>query len=107
MTQTCRWTGVSGYSYDYEVHPFGTPLADVPGNYILCRLDGQGYMLPLYFGEAERLSVRCCDGHEKWRSAAMLGATHILARHNPGGPQSRRAEEADLRRGFKTPLNEQ
>jgi hypothetical protein len=103
----CTWTGVSGYPYVYDVHPLGTPLADIPGNYILCSLGPDGYFHPLYFGEAEQLSVRCCPGHEKWLAAIFLGATHIHARYNPGGAPARRNEERDLRRGFPTPLNDQ
>lgn len=106
MTETCTWTGISGYPYTYNVHPFGTPLADIPGNYVLCRAVGNVHH-PLYFGEAERLSIRCGNSHEKWASAARLGATHIHARHNPGGKMGRCAEEGDLRRAFRTPLNEQ
>lgn len=104
---TCTWTGVSGYPYIYDVHPFGTPLADIPGNYILCRAGPNNVHHPLYFGEAERLSVRCCSAHEKWAAAIRLGVTHIHARHNSGGKQTRCSEETDLRRAFSSPLNDQ
>lgn len=107
MTAMCRWTGVSGWGYDYEVHPFGTPLARVPGNYALCRLGADGYWYPLYFGEAEDLSSRCCTSHEKWAAAIRLGATHIHVKGSTGGKLTRCAEETDLRNAFKPPLNDQ
>lgn len=107
MTATCRWTGVSGWPYEYEVHPFGTPLAGVAGNYGLCRLAADGYWYPLYFGEADDLGSRCCESHEKWSAAVRLGATHIHAKLTGGGKAVRCAEETDLRRAFSPPLNDQ
>lgn len=106
MVDTVRWTGVSGWGYDYEVYPFNTPLADVPGNYILCGITPQNFWNPLYIGEAEDLGARCCLGHEKWQGALRLGATHIHV-HRHDNKQTRLAEETDLRKAFKTPLNEQ
>jgi hypothetical protein len=106
MTARCRWTGVSGWAYDYEVHPFGTPLRAIAGNYALCRVVN-GYWQPLYFGEAEDLGSRCCARHEKWAAAIRLGATHIHVKVTNGGKSVRCAEEADLRKAFRTPLNDQ
>jgi hypothetical protein len=106
MTATCRWTGVSGWPYEYEVVPFDTPLNAVAGNYALCRLEGE-YWTPLYFGEAEDLSTRCCAQHEKWAGAMRLGATHIHAKVTLGGKLVRCAEETDLRKAFNPPLNDQ
>jgi hypothetical protein len=103
---TCRWTGVSGWVYEYEVHPLNTPLAKVPGNYGLCRI-ASGYWEPLYFGEAEDLSARCGASHEKWAAAVRLGATHIHVKGTAGGKASRCAEETDLRKALKPPLNDQ
>lgn len=102
----CRWTGVSGWGYDYGVYPLGTTIINAPGNYILTRLT-DGFWHPLYIGEAQDLGRRCCATHEKWAAAIRLGATHIHLRFNPSGRQSRLDEETDLRRAFNTPLNTQ
>lgn len=101
-----EWPGLSGVSYSYAVYPFGQTFEAVAGNYILCRLEDAGWR-PLYVGEAENLSGRCCDGHEKWAEARRMGATHIHAKHTPGGLQSRLNEETDLRRKWSPPLNKQ
>jgi hypothetical protein len=106
MVDTVRWTGVSGYGYDYEVIQWGTPLANIPGNYILCGVTPENYWNPLYIGEAEDLGNRCCGAHEKWPEATRLGAIHIHA-HRHDNKQSRLAEETDLRKAFTTPLNDQ
>jgi hypothetical protein len=107
MAATCRWTGFSGWPYDYEVHPLNTALSSVPGNYVLCRLSQDGYWHPLYVGEAEDLGNRCCVRHEKWAAAIRLGATHIHAKVTWGGKSVRCAEETDLRKAWKPPLNDQ
>ena len=106
MANTCRWTGVSGWGYDYHILPWNTPLPNLPGNYVLCRHEGNT-AIPLYVGEAEDLGNRCNDNHEKWFAAIRLGATHIHAKGTSGGKTARCAEETDLRHAFDPPLNRQ
>jgi hypothetical protein len=106
MVDNVRWTGISGWGYDYQVAEFNTSLANVPGNYIICGITPENYWNPLYIGEAEDLGSRCCGAHEKWGAAAQLGATHIHV-HRHDNRQTRLEEETDLRKAFKTPLNKQ
>ena len=106
MANTCRWTGASGWGYDYHVVPLSSRLPNVPGNYVICRHAGS-MAYPLYVGEAEDLSQRCNDNHEKWVAAIRLGATHIHVKGTTGGKAARCAEETDLRRAFDPPLNRQ
>lgn len=106
MANTCRWTGASGWGYDYHVLPWNSGLPNLSGNYALCRHVGN-IAYPLYFGEAEDLRQRCNDNHEKWAAAVRLGATHIHVKGTSGGKSARCEEETDLRRAFDPPLNRQ
>lgn len=104
MTAICSWHGVSGWRYDYEVHPVGTPFRAVPGNYIFAKESAEGWV-PIYIGESESLGDRCCNAHEKWDAAIRYGATHIHCHVNSDKP-SRLAEETDLIRAWTTPCND-
>ena len=106
MTPTYPWTGRSGTAYHYEIYLVDRPMADVPGNYILCRLV-DGRWQPLYVGEAESLAAQCSDDHEQWRSAIGMGATHLHAKVTRGGEQMRCDEANDLREAYNSPLNDQ
>jgi hypothetical protein len=101
MTPTYRWTGRSGTGYYYEIYPIETAMADLPGNYVLCR-SVEGGWEPLYFGAAESLAGQCTGAHPAWRAATEQGATHIHAKVTQGGEQKRRDEQADLRGAHET-----
>lgn len=95
MTPTHRWTGHSGTGYYYEIYPIGTPMAELPGNYALCR-QAEGRWEALYFGEAESLASECAAGNKAWDQAIADGATHLHAKVTHGGRDARAAERSDL-----------
>ena len=101
--QTCTWVGRSGSRYAYEVHPLGTPMRAVPGNYGFAKVAG-GRWVPLYFGQTFNLRDRL-ENHERERCARMSGATHIHVHANGGGEAARRREEGDLIGGHSPHCN--
>jgi predicted GIY-YIG superfamily endonuclease len=106
MADTCNWPGVSGKSYTYHVHPFGTTLKAEAGNYIYSKLNQQGQWVPLYIGETEDLDNRVTT-HEKRECVRRNGVTHIHAHLTLDGLAVRLAEETDIRNNFGTPCNDQ
>ncbi len=104
-TQTVKWTGQSGKTYDYFVYPIGTSFAAKPGNYIFAAVTS-GVWKPCYIGQTENLNDRLGD-HEKEACAKRHGATHIHAHLTEGGESVRKAEEADLISCWKPPCNAQ
>lgn len=112
MADTAKivWTGLSGATYEYYVHPIGTRFRfSQPGNYIFSRReakpDGSGFVhQPIYIGEsAEGLQERF-DNHEHDPCIRANGATHVLV-HNHRDRAGREAEETDLCRRWNTPCN--
>ena len=59
----------------------------------------------VYIGIADDLSDRI-PGHERWREAQLLGATHVMA-HTHSNKAAREAEEKDLIGYWNPPLNTQ
>lgn len=105
--QTVQWRGESGRFYEYWVYPVNTTFKDQPGNYIYAKTNVAGQWQALYIGQTSSLSQRL-GGHEKERAAKLrYGATHIQAHLAGYDEQSRRAEETDLIRRYRPPLNEQ
>jgi predicted GIY-YIG superfamily endonuclease len=106
MADTCNWPGVSGKSYAYEVHPFGTSLKAEAGNYIYAKLNTQGQWVPLYIGETEDLNDRVAT-HEKRECVRKNGVTHIHAHLTSGAKSVRLDEETNIRNNYNTPCNDQ
>lgn len=104
-TQTVRWQGQAGKTYDYYVYPIGTAFDAKPGNYIFAVYTSEGWK-PCYIGQTENLNDRLGD-HEKEACAKRHGATHIHAHLTAGGEAVRKAEEADLISLWKPPCNVQ
>ena len=104
---TCNWSGMSGAVYKYFIHPFGDEFGDQrPANYIFTKCVA-GRHSPLYVGETDNAERRCCGTHEKWAAAIRLGATHIHIHVSSLDKGIRCAEETDIRRKFRPPLNDQ
>lgn len=106
MSTVCEWPGASGRTYKYHVYEIGTSFKKEPGNYIFAKV-ANGAWVPVYIGESDCIGERCTAVHHKWATALQHGATHIHAHLNRSGPQARLDEEADLRRNFNTPCNDQ
>ena len=100
------WRGESGAWLAHTVFPVVRALTTHgPGNYILARRRADGRFDPLYIGETEDLPSRLAS-HEKWEAALALGMTHVHVHHLAVDRGERLEIEADLRRRFRTPLNE-
>ena len=103
QNQEWTWIGASGTRYQYEVYQVGDDLPAVPGNYICVALISNEW-LPIYAGQAKKLSERL-DDHHKMRCINGHGATHIHVRVNNGGKQARLDEEDDIIRNYPFPCN--
>lgn len=104
--QTIIWTGQSGKTYTYFIHPIDTTFKEAPGNYIFAKESSPGRWTPVYIGQTKDLSDRLRD-HEKEGCARRHGATHVHAHVNIAGESARLAEERDLLGRWKTACNVQ
>lgn len=89
--QSCKWVGLSGEIYTYEVHEWPTRLSSGPGNYIFAGSEGGGWR-PILIGECADLSELA---HEH-RHAGRHDLTHVHVRANFNPAAVRRREAADL-----------
>jgi predicted GIY-YIG superfamily endonuclease len=90
------WPGKSGHKYTYYIFPRGVEFnPGQPGLYIFVKETRPGYFKPVYIGQTQDLNERLSN-HEKQAAVDRAGATHICARVNSAGEQSRLAEEKDL-----------
>jgi len=90
------------------LHLLGTAFRAVPGVYIFCFPNAEGYWVPVYIGQAESLKDRLTDrlaSHHQWESIKACGATHVCTMLVEGGLAKRLEIETDLRHAFKTPCN--
>ncbi len=100
MADTVAWL-----TYDFLVYEYSTTWNAVAGIYIFCGINQQGLWFPLYVGQAKSFAERV-PGHERWREAVRLGATHIHARVVE--QQATRDQiEAALIRAYQPALNDQ
>ncbi len=110
MTRYVTLTGLTGNKYQYEAYDVNSTWNSVPGNYVFAAQGGQTILTeswgPIYIGETVDFSTRI-PGHEKWVTARLKGATHVLAHVNRGGIEARQAEERDLVRAYNPPLNKE
>ena len=103
MADKCIWTGASGKTYEYEMHPIGTNWNDVPGNYIFARESSPGKWQAVYIGETDSLKHRL-PNHNELPCVRRNGGTHIHAHANQDS-RARLDEEADLLANNTTPCN--
>lgn len=103
-----QWQGVSGRTYTYKSFEFNTTWFALPGNYIFAResFRGSNVWYAIYIGETSDFSRRFVNHHAQ-QCIDRGGATHIHARVNQDGLQSRLDEEADLRKRWKPTCNQQ
>ena len=110
MTHYVTLTGLSGNAYQYTAHDVNSAWNSAPGNYVFAAIGVQTILTeswgPIYIGETRNLATRI-PGHEKWATARLKGATHVLAHVNRGGIEARQAEESDLVRAYNPPLNKE
>ena len=100
---SCIWTGDSGKKYRYNIHPIGTALNDVPGNYIFARRLSQRKWQAIYIGETESMKDRL-PNHNDLPGILQNGGTHIHT-HITLDSRARFDEETDLLTSIKTPCN--
>ena len=110
IAPTVAFTGISGTTYAFEVHPLGTFFQSLPGIYVICKEAPPKTLNALYVGEAHDFDNRVGEGfptHHKWAAAIVRGATHICVMVVSGDNAARLRIERDLRHGFNPPLNDQ
>lgn len=112
MADIVKWTGISGWIYDFEVFPKNVEFNPVSGVYILCRQAGS-ILAPrleaLYVGETESLHNRLNAGatnHNGLKSSRQAGMTHIAV-HRCEGATERLRIETDLRHALDPVFNRQ
>ena len=93
-----KWLG-----YTFKIHPYHSNWADVGGVYAFSHVNNANEWYPLYIGQSKSLMDRVL-GHEKWREATDLGATHVLAMCE-NSKESRLRIERELIHYFNPHLN--
>ena len=104
-TPTIHWTGDSGNKYKYWIHPRGTELKAVAGNYVYAKETSPNRWKPVYIGQTGDLKERQTAKYKK-ECLDREGATHIHV-HTNNDEDSRLAEEADLIAKWQPPCNTQ
>ncbi len=96
--------GFSGRLHRFRVHRPDDQFAPAPGVYCFARPGpgGRGWT-PLFLSRTGNLSKRM-TGHEQWREAQLLGATHILI-HDADERDVREYVESDLAQALKPVMN--
>jgi hypothetical protein len=102
-TPTIHWPGQSGRTYLYYIHPIGTKMQAIGGNYIFAKTNAQGYWVPVYIGQTGNLDLRF-DDHHKAGCVKRHAATHIHV-HGSANERDRLAEETDLVRKWSPLCN--
>lgn len=92
--------------WDFEVFDVSRDIKwhDLAGVYVMAHRIALGSWRAVYIGSTTSFAFRL-PGHEKWRDAARLGATHIHARVEKFAPQREHCER-ELIRQFRPPLNQ-
>ncbi len=103
MADTVNWSGASGRTYQYWIHPITTTFKAVAGNYIFAKEIEPGRWRAVYIGETADLSERF-DNHHKMPCIVRNGATHIHA-HTNSDQNARLAEEMDLINNYRPVCN--
>ena len=100
----CRWRGISGIEYMYNIYPMNTTWDDIPGNYIIAKETAPHRWFPIYIGQTNSLKDSLpynnelpCINNQHW--------THIHA-HSNQSASSRLIEENDLLDNYSPPCND-
>ena len=97
-------TGASGAKYEFELYLWGTEFRPIGALYTVLRRDPDAYRV-IYVGETSDMSVRC-DCHHQLPCFTRNRMTHIAVRAESDRTR-RLLIEADLRRSYNPPCNEQ
>jgi hypothetical protein len=102
MANMLKWL-----THEFGVYGSSSTWNDVAGVYIFSGINAQNQWVALYIyiGQAQSFCDRF-SSHEKWDSAARLGATHIHARVIPPG-DVRDAVEHEFIQACQPRLNNQ
>ncbi len=108
VTATAK--GISGRSYQFQIHQIGTAYFDRSGVYMFLKRAANGAWDAVYIGETHSFAKRLYSDltlHHQWQSVRAHHATHIGTLFVPGGLTVRENIETDLRRAIATPCNRQ
>jgi len=99
MNERVEWL-----AYEFTVYPAtGVTWGEAPGVYIFAGRDPQNQWQAFYVGQTDSFRRRV-PGHERWKAAAQLGATHVHARVEKQTLQ-REGIVRELIQAFRPPLN--
>ena len=101
-----HWPGVSGKTYEFQVHSLDASFRPLPGVYIYARHLPDGDWDPVYIAQTRDLHQRL-EGHVSRADAISKGATHLHAHYCSAGPAARCGEEHDLVSRWQPVCNEQ
>ncbi len=105
-TPTIHWSGESGKTYKYWIHPLNTTFLAKPGNYIFSKKNASSKWVAIYVGQTQDLSSRFTNHHQE-ECVDGQGATHIHVHTNESGKQARLDEETDIRCNYNPHCNGQ
>ena len=99
MSERVEWL-----AYEFNVYPAtGVTWGEAPGVFIFAGRTTENQWQAFYVGETDSFRRRV-PGHEQWKPAARLGATHIHARVVKQTP-AREGIVRALIQAFQPPLN--
>ncbi len=101
------YPGKSGQLYTFEAYPIGIDFKPISGVYIFCREVATSEWEALYVGEAQSFHDRLytgLSGHDGFKRASRVGATHVAAMP-VNGKTNRLRVETDLRHGLNPQCN--
>lgn len=102
-----RWTGLSGQTYDFLLHPINSPFMAVGGCYIFTRRNLYGRWDAIYIGQTSDLSART-ESVAAMPCVRRRGATHICTyTRGMNSPHRRLDVEQDLLGMNPAPCNQQ
>ena len=102
---SCRWAGLSGQEYQFQVYPLGTVFKPGPGIYIYAEKLADGTWIPVYIAATRDLHQRL-EGHVTLQNAIADGATHVHVHYRNAGQGARCSEERDLLDRWRPVCNE-
>ena len=102
--ETINWVGKSGKKYRYWIYDIGTPMKQVPGNYVFARRSEPGRLVAVYIGQTGDLSERF-EYHHKMPCIRENRASHICTHTSSADEAIRKAEEDDLIKNYDPVCN--
>lgn len=89
------WTGASGRTYGYWIHPIEVQFRKIAGNIVFAKQTETGEWVPVSIGQTRNFDEGLAV-HEQEICAKRQGATHVHVHFSSPDEHVRKAEVADL-----------